>query len=204
MALDAGEKVTNRFKLNEYGIVALLSALLGTYASAALAIDYIYRLRDQDYDPGCDINPMVGCGLFLDSPAASTFAIPNVIIGVMAFPVVATLGVVILANLGLPQWVWRGLVVGVVFGIGFVTYLQYQAMFVLHGLCPWCLVVWVAMIPLFVHTMARAGEAGALGPWHWRPIVANRWMIVIGWYLLVILAIAFTLGADLLIAFSVA
>lgn len=202
MAIDSGEDHQLAPRLREYGLVALITSLLGLYASAALAVDYINRLQDEDYVAGCDINPMVGCGLFLDSPAASTFAVPNVVIGVAAFPVVTALAAVILSRIQLNKWLWRGLVVGVVFGIGFVTYLQYQAMFVLHGLCPWCLVIWVAMIPLFIHTLARAGEAGALGRWGWEPIVANRWMLTLLWYLIVIAAIALTLGPDLIAAFS--
>ena len=187
--------------IREYGIVALITSLLGLWASAALAIDYIRRLQDDTYVASCDINPMIGCGLFLDSPAASTFAIPNVVVGIAAFPVVITIAVLLLAGVHLPRWVWRGVSVGALFGIAFVTYLQYQAMFVLHGLCPWCLVIWVAMIPLFVHTIARAGEAGALGAGPWAAVAKNRWIITLLWYLLVVGAIMLTLGADLIAAF---
>lgn len=182
----------------EYGIVALITSILGLWASAALAIDFIRRLQDDQYVPGCDLNPMIGCGLFLDSPAASTFAIPNVVVGVAAFPVVITLAVLLIGGVRLPIWVWRGLTLGTLFGIGFVVYLQYQAMFVLHGLCPWCLVIWVIMIPLFVHTLGRAGQSGALGAGPWSGVVRNRWIITILWYLLVIGAIMLTLGADLI------
>lgn len=182
----------------EFSLVAAVTSFLGLWASAALAIDYIRRLQDDEYVAGCDINPMIGCGLFLDSPAASTFGIPNIVVGVAAFPVVTTLALLLLSGTALPLWVWRGLSIGVLFGIGFVTYLQYQAMFVLHGLCPWCLVIWAVMIPLFVHTIGHAGQAGALGSGPWRAVVKNRWIITILWYLLVIGAIMVTLGADLL------
>src|SRR5690625_5250550 len=147
----------------EYGWVVFITSVLGLWASAALAVDYIRRLADDAYVASCDITPLIGCGLFLDSPAASTFAIPNVIVGVAEFPVMATLALLLRAGARFPVWVWRGTPVGTLLGVGFVTYLQYQAMFVLHGLCPWCLVIWVGMIPLFVHPAARAGEAGALG-----------------------------------------
>lgn len=185
----------------EYGIVALLTGLLGLWAAAALAIDYIRRLADEDYVASCDINPMVGCGLFLDSPAASAFGIPNIVVGIAAYPVVITLAIVLLGGGSLGVWMWRGLTLGTLFGIGFVTYLQYQAMFVLHGLCPWCLVIWAIMIPLFVHTLSQAGRAGALGRGPWEAVAKNRWIIVALWYLLVIGAIMLTLGEDLLLSF---
>lgn len=185
----------------EYGWVALITGVLGLWASAALSVDYINRLTDENYVPGCDVNPMLGCGLFLDSPAAHTFGIPNIVVGVAAFPIVVTLAVLLVARVQLPVWVWRGLTVGTFVGIAFVTYLQYEAMFVLHGLCPWCLVVWVAMIPLFVHTVVSAGVVGALGERSFTQLYRNRWIIVALWYLIVIVLIAITLGADLIAAF---
>lgn len=182
----------------EYGWLALVTSILGLWASAALAIDYINRLQDEDYVAGCDINPMIGCGLFLDADAARIFATPNVVVGIAGFAISATLAVVILSGLRLPVWIWRGLSIGTLFGIGFVTYLQYDALFVLHGLCPWCLVIWAIMIPLFVHTVARAGQAGAFGSIEFHQVLRNRWVIVVLWYLLVIGAIMIKLGADLL------
>nr|WP_227993484.1 vitamin K epoxide reductase family protein [Pseudactinotalea sp. HY160] len=185
----------------EFGWVALITGLLGLWASASLAIDYINRLVfGQDYVAACDINPMIGCGLFLDSDAASAFAIPNVVVGVAAFPVVITLAMLLLSRVELPRWIWRGAVVGGLFGIGFVTWLQYQALFVLSGLCPYCLVIWAVMIPLFVHIVARAGEAGALGfsAGVARQLVRNRWIIVVLWYLVVAAAILLVLGEALL------
>lgn len=184
----------------EYGWVALVTALLGLWASAALAIDYIERLSDDDYVAACDLNPMIGCGLFLDSAASSTLAIPNVIVGVAAFPVVITLAVLVLTQLALPRWIWRGVLIGTTAGIVFVTWLQYQAIFVLHGLCPYCLVIWAAMIPLFVHTLVRAADAGALGigAAGARQLVRSRWLIVLLWYLVVLGVVLLVLGEDLM------
>ncbi len=187
----------------EFGWVLLVTSVLGLWAAASLAIDYMNRLKlGSDYVAACDINPMIGCGLFLDSDAASAFAVPNVIVGVAAFPIMTTLATLLLSRLELPRWIWRGTVVGGLFGIGFVTWLQYQALFVLHGLCPYCLVIWAVMIPMFVHIVVRAGQAGALGfsAGVARQLVRNRWVIVVLWYLLVIGAILLVLGEDLLAA----
>src|SRR5699024_12788796 len=60
----------------EYGGVALLTSVLGLWASAALAVDYIRRLSDEEYVACCDSNPMIGCGWFPDSPGSSKFAMP--------------------------------------------------------------------------------------------------------------------------------
>ena len=55
---------------------------------------------------------------------------------------------------GFGRLVWGGLQVGVLFGIGFVTWLQFQSIYRLDLLCPYCMVVWAVMIPLFVYVTA--------------------------------------------------
>ena len=56
-----------------------------------------------------------------------------------------------------------GLQLGTIFGIGFVTWLQIQSIYEINKLCPWCMVVWAMMIPLFVGVTARNLRAFAPG-----------------------------------------
>ena len=35
---------------------------------------------------------------------------------------------------------------------GFVTWLQYETIFRIHALCPYCMVVWTVTIPMFWYT----------------------------------------------------
>lgn len=43
----------------EYALLLFIGGILGTLASIALTIDYINLLRNPDYVPACDINPLV-------------------------------------------------------------------------------------------------------------------------------------------------
>jgi len=186
-----------------FGWLLVITGVLGALASIALTMDYINVLRDPDHVPACDINPLVGCGIFLDSPQASAFGFPNVVIGIAAFPVVVTTGIVLLSGARLPRWYWRGMVGGATLGIVFVTWLQYHSFSTIGGLCPYCMVVWVVMIPLFVHTIARAAQNGSL------PVpaaaagflVRYRWALTILWYLAVVAGAMFGLGDRLLLMF---
>jgi hypothetical protein len=72
---------------------------------------------------------------------------------VAAFPVVATLGILTVANVALPRWVWRGLLAGCVFGLGSVHWLMFQSLFRIQALCPYCMVVWIVMITVFWYTL---------------------------------------------------
>lgn len=170
-----------------FAILLVVTGVLGTIAAAMLNIEYIHKLIDPDATLICDINPFLTCGAFLGSPQASAFGFPNVVIGMVAFPVVVTTGVVLLAGVRLPRWYWRGLLGGTLFGIGFVTWLQYQALFSIRAICPWCALVWVVMIPLFVHTVARATQNGALptGPGLRSLLVQYRWVLTVLWWVAV-------------------
>lgn len=186
-----------------FSLLMIITGVLGAVAAVALTLDYINLLRDPDYVPACDLNPLVGCGMFLGSEPASAFGFPNVIIGMVTFPVVVAIGVMLAGGVRLPRWFWRGIVAGVTFGIGFVTWLQWKSFTDIGGLCPYCMVVWAVMIPLFVHTVARAVQNGALpgGTGLALFLVRYRWALTALWYLAVVAAAMFGLGDRLLLMF---
>lgn len=171
-----------------YIVVALLTGVLGTFSAMRLMLDHIAILADPNFTPACDLNPLIGCGMFLESWQAQVFGVPNPVIGLLTFPVVLTTGVVLATGARLPHWYWRALLAGATFGIGFVTWLQYQAITQIGAICPYCLVVWIVVIPFFVHTVAAAMARGSLpAPEGLRRFVlGNTWLITILWYLLVL------------------
>jgi len=128
------------------------------------------------------------------SRQSAAFGFPNSFIGVIGFTVVLTLGVVWLAGAPVTGWIWGGLQAGTVFGISFVTWLQFQSLYRIGRLCPYCMVVWAVMIPLFVvvtaHSLLRwAPDAGITR-------FASNWtgLIVALWYVAVLTAIWFEFG----------
>ncbi len=108
-----------------------------------------------------------------------------------------TIGVLLLARVKLPTFVWGGLQAGVIFGIGFVTWLQYQSIYDIHGLCPYCMVVWSITIPIFIWVTARNLRAYAPN----NPVsrFVGDWTLLINilWYVAVISAIWFKFGSDI-------
>ena len=180
-----------------FALLLIITGTLGVLAAAMLNIEYIHMLNDDSYVPVCDINPFLTCGEFLGSPQSQAFGFPNVVIGMVAFPVVVVTGVLLLAGQRLPVWYWRGLLGGTLFGIGFVTWLQYQALFSIRAICPWCALVWTVMIPLFVHTLTRSTQNGALpvGEGLRSLLVPYRWALTALWWVTVA-AVAFIALAD--------
>ena len=136
------------------------ASFVGLLASSKLVLEKLSFLQQKadGTSPllGCDLNPIVGCGPVINTAQASIFgSVPNPLIGVVAFSALLMFAVLLLSRVAMPKWVWAGVQAGVVFGLGIVTYLQYESIYSLHALCPYCMVVWAVMIPTFWLVTAR-------------------------------------------------
>lgn len=179
------------------GWLLTIAGAIAMVSAAILIIEKINLLAHPGGTLACDINPIVACGNVIDTDQASVFGFPNPLMGVAGFAIVATLGVLMIARVALPAFVWLGLQAGVIFGIGFVTWLQYQSLYEIHALCPYCMVVWAMMIAIFVWVTARNLQAFAPG----NPVsrFVGDWTLLINilWYVAVISAIWFEFGSRL-------
>ena len=142
----------------------LVGGLVGLVAAAVLLIERIRLAEDSSYVPTCSINPVLSCGNVMESAQASLLGFPNPVIGVAAFPVVIATGAALLAGARLARWYWAGLQVGVTAAMLFIAWLVFQSLYRIGALCPYCMVVWAVVIPLFWYVTARNAGAGVLGP----------------------------------------
>ncbi|MEY3753521.1 MAG: hypothetical protein RLY27_102 [Pseudomonadota bacterium] len=129
--------------------IFVIAGGIGWFASAALLIERIQSLQDPTENPSCDISPFVSCGALFDRWQASLFGFPNAILGVAGFVVPIVIGLGIMAGANFKNWFWRGAVVGLGAAWIFVTWLFTQSIYNIGVLCPYCLVVWVATIPMW-------------------------------------------------------
>lgn len=146
------------------GWLCLIGGAVGFTAAFALMVEKIVTLGNPDYVPSCGMNPVVSCGSVMDAPQAAAFGFPNPLMGVAAFAVVATSGVVLLAGFSAPRWFWLGMQLGTAIGAIFVHWLIYQSLYEIGALCPYCVVVWMVTIPIFAYTTLYNLERGHL-PW---------------------------------------
>lgn len=165
------------------GVVALL-------ASFALIVERVRLLIDPSYVPSCSLNPVLSCGSVMTSWQASIFGFPNPLIGLVSFTVVITIGVLAAARVELPGWIWAGLGVGSVLGVSLVHWLIFQSLYRIGALCPYCMVVWACVMPIFVIAIDRAVLTGS-GNQFFHSIRQWRWSLLTLWYVAVaILALA--------------
>ncbi|TRW44477.1 vitamin K epoxide reductase family protein [Georgenia yuyongxinii] len=174
----------------ELGWVLTIGGALGLWAAVMLVLSEITVAADPDATLACDFNPLVGCGEFITTWQAHVLGPPNAVVGTAAFGAVLAVGLMLLAGARVARWFWLALTTGVSLGMIWVLWFQVQALFVIKGLCPYCLVVWTAMIPVFVHVWARSVQGGHVraGERLRRALVLDRWLIVGAWYAVVVAA----------------
>lgn len=165
--------------------IMLVTGVVGWLGSGILVLERLRVYADANYITSCDISPWVSCGTVFKTWQAAIFGFPNPLIGIVAFSVIITTAMGLLAGARFARWYWLGMQAGVTLGMVFVVWLWSQALFDIYVLCIYCIVVWAAMIPLFVFTTVRnfsrgvlpapAGLVKFLSEWVW-VIVALLWV----------------------------
>lgn len=183
--LDARERNTaapeRTFLDRVTGWVLLVGGGVGALAAFALILDRIALLEDPEFVPACSIDPILSCGSIMSSPQSEVFGFPNPLIGLLAFPVVATFGAVLVGGTVLPRWMWLGLQAGATAGVLFVHWLIAQSLYVIGALCPYCMAVWAVTITVFwyttLHNLGRGPTGSRLAEYHGAVLVA--WLIAV-------------------------
>ena len=140
----------------------LVAGAVGLVAAATLLLERIELLKDPSYVPPCNISPIISCGSVMTTDQASIFGFPNPILGVAAFPVVLTTAMVLFAGARLARWYWNGLLIGAAAGAVLVHWLAFQSLYRIGALCPYCMAVWVVVIPTFWYTALRQARTSTL------------------------------------------
>ncbi|MEG3628712.1 vitamin K epoxide reductase family protein [Streptomyces poriticola] len=137
-------------------LLLVITGAVGLLASWMITLDEFKLLEDPDFVPGCSLNPVVSCGSVMESDQARVFGFPNPMLGLVAYAVVGCVGVSLLAGARFPRWFWLALAAGCLFGVGFVSWLQFESLYRIDALCLWCCLAWAATIVMFWYTASFA------------------------------------------------
>jgi uncharacterized membrane protein len=132
-----------------FALLLVLTGAAGLLASWVITLDKFKLLQNPRFVPGCSLNPVVSCGSVMKSDQASAFGFPNPMLGLVAYAVVICVGVSLLAGAWFPGWYWLVFDAGCLFGVGFVSWLQFESLYRIDALCLWCCLAWAATILLF-------------------------------------------------------
>ncbi|MEU6240748.1 vitamin K epoxide reductase family protein [Streptomyces sp. NPDC047024] len=144
------------------GLLLVLTGAAGLLASWVITLDEFKLLKDPAFVPGCSLNPVVSCGSVMKSAQASVFGFPNPMLGLVAYAVVVCVGTGLLAGARYPGWYWLTFWAGCLFGVGFVSWLQFESLYRVNALCLWCCLAWAATIVLFWYVTSLVVRQGHL------------------------------------------
>ncbi|GAA3595035.1 vitamin K epoxide reductase family protein [Streptomyces osmaniensis] len=133
-----------------------------TAPSWVITLDKFKLLEDPNFTPGCSLNPVLSCGSVMKSDQAEAFGFPNPMLGLAAYAAVICVGVSLLAGATFPRWYWLTFGAGCLFGVGFVSWLQFESLYRINALCLWCCLAWLATIPLFWYVTSFTVRDGFL------------------------------------------
>lgn len=141
----------------------LAFGIVGLIASFVLSVEEIHLIKNPNAVLSCSINLVLNCSTVMQTWQASVFGFPNMLIGLMAYPVVITTAVVALAGGKLPKQYW--IAAHICFGLGavFAYWLFFNSLYVIEVLCPWCLIVTFSTTILFAtitHYVLRENSYG--------------------------------------------
>jgi uncharacterized membrane protein len=125
--------------------ILLIAAVIGLVCSLVLTHDQINIWQNPSYQPSCNLNPVVSCGSVIDSKQGHLFGMPAPLFGLIIFPALMTVGVVLLAGAQLKRWLWLVMEVCAGGGFLFAIWLFLVSVFRVHALCPFCLITDVAV-----------------------------------------------------------
>ena len=170
----------------------LLFATLSLIASFVLSYDALLLAGNPGVELNCSINVWIDCAKVGLTPQANLLGFPNAFLGLASMPVVVTIAVAALAGTRFPRWFMLSANVGVLLGVGFAHWLLYQSTFVIGALCPWCLLVLVSSIFMFIATthwnilennlyLPSAAHARAVGfvRGGWMAITLIAWLAIL-------------------------
>ena len=184
-------------------ILLLGLSLVALVARGELVMSEIQTLKSPTSALLCDINPLIGCSTsLLTWQAHLLFGIPNALVGVALFAgLVALFGSWLGGNP--PRWMMLTLKAGLTAALLLIGFFLWQSLTVFRTLCPFCAIVWVCTILIWVHLGAQLMRLGWLLPGSrfahfW---VAQRWFVAIIILLLIVVVVAFALSDKLVYIF---
>ncbi len=133
--------------------VLIIGGVVGWVGAFALTLERFHVAANPDATLSCDLATFISCKSVMLSDQARLFGFPNSLIGLSAFMFPIAVGAAIIAGARFKRWFWMLFLLGNTLGFAFVIWLSYQAIYEIGALCPYCMVAWAAMIPIFWHLL---------------------------------------------------
>lgn len=187
-------------------LVLFFSAIVALIAAFVLSMEEIVLLQNPDAVLSCSVNLVLNCATVMQTWQASVFfGIPNMFIGLMAFPVLIAVAVAVLwGGANLKPWFLRTMNIGVLLGTIFAYWLFFNSLYVIQVLCPWCLIVTFTctlMLAAVTHVTLRQNLIGLQKKTNQKVQKflkgGYHQLIVASWLVLMVVLVFLKFGAEL-------
>jgi uncharacterized membrane protein len=171
--------------------ILTIGGIIGYLCAFIIMFDKVQILKNPNYVPSCNLNPIIACGNVMQSKQAAAFGFPNPFLGLGGFAAVATVGIAMLAGAKFKRWFWLFVNAGLLFALGFVHWLFFESVYRIHSLCPYCMVVWVIAITSFWYVTLYNIDSGFITLPKGKAQAAYGWVrrhhldVLILWFLII-------------------
>jgi uncharacterized membrane protein len=197
MAAQSGKSKSTKIEPRAWSLgkflpwLLLIGGLVAMAASIMLSIEVFDRLKNPNFIPVCNLNPVLSCTSVADSPQSHAFGFPNYFIGIAGYAAVAAIGTALLAGAKFKRWFWQIVEAGLALSLAFITWLQFETLYRIGALCIFCMIVWAATFPMFWYTtLYNLREGNIRTPKKLRGLVnfaqRHHGDIVVLWFLIII------------------
>lgn len=162
-----------------YPYILIVCGLIGLLASFLLTVDTMKLAKDPGLDLPCNLSPFISCTSVIDSPQGKIFGFANSLLGITGFSFIVATGILLLSGAVPNKRFWNFFTIGITLAIILVHWFIFQSIYVIGSLCLYCMITWAATWPIFLFTIIQYFKAEN----------KNRYAILVGWYLLIILLI---------------
>ena len=142
-------KFSKRTLTQNLPYILIIAGVIGYICTSVLLFDKMALLKDPNYIPSCNVNPVLSCGSVMLSEQGQIFSTPSTYVGFGVYAALATIGIAMLAGAIFKKWFWYGLQLGVTLGLLGVMALFIDSVYFIKALCPFCMVIWVCTITAF-------------------------------------------------------
>jgi uncharacterized membrane protein len=187
-------------------ILLFIFAIIALIAALVLSVEEIHIIKNPDAILSCTFNVVLNCATVMKTWQASVFfGIPNMFIGLMAFPVLVTVAVAYLwGGTRFNKGFLRAMNIGLLLGTIFAYWLFFSSLYAIQVLCPWCLIVTFSctmMLAAAVHIGLRGNiwnlKKGTDAKVQKFLTAGYHKLIVASWIVLMIALVILKFGADL-------
>lgn len=184
-------------KQKSFGISLLVYSIIAWLASGALSLERLALYKDPTHVASCDFGLFVSCSSIMKTEQAGLFGFPNPFLGIVGFAITGTIAVFMVMTARLdknffPKWYMACFQIGVTIAFALVCFFWYTSVIKIMILCPWCMVVWSMVVPMFLHTTFLNAANGLFGgklTQIGRKLIDWIWVAVISVYVVIIASI---------------